>query len=153
TIAATACDYLNAGTVSAAGGAGQIDFSASYIETASAVTSATGGGHIRIDGGDTGQLDSSGRIDASGAPGGTIDLCGKDVYLIGASVTPGAGGSLVLDPKDLVVSAAPAGQFPQFSFVNPNPGGKFGAQVVTLPNGNEVVTDPWANNNAGAVYL
>ena len=43
--------------------------------------------------------------------------------------------------------------FPQFNLVNPNPGGAFGTAVVALKTGNIVVTDPAANDDAGAVYL
>ncbi len=58
----------------------------------------------------------------------------------------------------LNITNAPTGLFPQFDLVDPNPnvGGLFGTQVLYLPSGNIVVTDPLDNAggaNAGAVYL
>ncbi|HEV3338756.1 MAG TPA: hypothetical protein VG125_00320, partial [Pirellulales bacterium] len=83
-------DYLNAGTVSAPGGNVRIDFTDSYIDTASALTTAAAnggsGGHLVIDGGASGRLFSSGRFDATGDKGGSIELLGKDVLLIAATV-------------------------------------------------------------------
>ena len=52
---------------------------------------------------------------------------------------------------NVIVSST--GIFPQFNLVNPGSDGAFGTQVVTLNTGNIVVTDPAANNGAGAVYL
>ena len=248
-ITISARDYLNAGTVSAqgavgTGGAIQVGFSASYIDTAAAVTTADGaavGGWVSIDGGSNGRLFSSGHFDANGASGGAVDLFGKDIALVAATVDAtgvaghggavrvggdyqgdnpdmvnaqtvdvtaattlnangtgnggrvivwsetgtdfagsvaaqgggggfievsshgqselhrrsgaGADGTLLLDPKNLIVSAAPAGVFPQYNLVNPASGGAFGTQVLTLSTGNVVVSDPTVNNNMGAVYL
>ena len=58
----------------------------------------------------------------------------------------------------LNITNAPTGLFPQFDLVDPNPnvGGLFGTQVLYLPSGNIVVTDPGddaGGANAGAVYL
>jgi hypothetical protein len=206
----TARDDLNAGTVSATGDAGaggviRIAVSQSYIDTAAAQTTARGtaaGGAVVVDAGSSGRLFSSGRFDATGASGGAIDLLGKDVLLVGATLEAsgsagggrvmvwsqastdfagsisaaggaqggfievsshgtltdagkadaGPGGTLVLDPTNLVVSAAPTGVFPLFNLVNPGSGGTFGSQVVTLSTGNIVVTDSTVNST-GAVYL
>ena len=76
-----------------AGGAVQIDFSASYIDTTAARTSASA---IRIDGGSTGRLFASGHFIVTGntASGGSIDLFGKDIFLIGASADGGHGGEI-----------------------------------------------------------
>ena len=90
----TARDYLNAGTVSAAGTAGaggvvQVAVSQSYIDTAAALTTARGtgaGGAVVVDAGSSGRLFSSGHFDATGASGGGIDLLGKDVLLVGATL-------------------------------------------------------------------
>jgi hypothetical protein len=69
-------------------------------------------------------------------------------------------GTLLLDPKNIVISAAPAGLFPQFDLIDPHPtvGGlfAFGTGVSVLANGNVVVTNPnddFGGTNAGAVYL
>jgi hypothetical protein len=60
--------------------------------------------------------------------------------------------TLVIDPKNIIISSTVSGA-PQIELVNPASGGSFGTQVVTLANGNVVVTDPAVNSNAGAVYL
>src|SRR5690242_5598649 len=59
--------------------------------------------------------------------------------------------TLTIDPKNLVISAT--APLPQYDLTNPATGGAFGTQVVTLPGGNVVVTDPYVNGNAGAVYV
>src|SRR5262249_59863228 len=75
-----------------------------------------------------------------------------------AGVVNGKKGTLLLDPKNLVVSAAPAGVLPQFDLIDPHPttGGGFGRSITALGNGNLVVTNPnddFGGSNAGAVYL
>src|SRR5262249_33646959 len=96
-IAVSARDVLNAGAVRAAGDGGvvQVGFTQSYIDTASAVTSA---GRIIVDDGGSGRLFSSGRFDATGTAGGSIDLFGQSIALVAATVdasgTAGAGGSI-----------------------------------------------------------
>jgi Ca2+-binding RTX toxin-like protein len=67
-----------------------------------------------------------------------------------------AGGTLLLDPKNIVISNS-AG-LPQFTLLNPQPDPQdtFGSSVTALANGNVVVTDPnsgIAALNAGAVFL
>ena len=64
---------------------------------------------------------------------------------------------LSVDPKNITISAAPAGVFPQFDLIDPHPtpGGGFGTPTV-LSNGNIVVTnsnDDFGGSSAGAVYL
>jgi hypothetical protein len=61
--------------------------------------------------------------------------------------------TLVIDPKNIIISATAPGPMPQFNLANPASGGTFGSQVKVLPDGNIIVTDPTVNNNAGAVYL
>ena len=73
------------------GGAVQVGFSASYIDTAAAVTTADGaaaGGRVSIDGGSNGRLFSSGHFDANGASGGAVDLFGQEIELVAATVMP-----------------------------------------------------------------
>jgi hypothetical protein len=101
-IAVTARNYLGAGTLAAPGGSVRVDFTESYIDTAAAMTSTAGlggaGGTVTIDGGSTGRLFTSGRLEAGGTTGGAIDLFGADVLLVGASVdasgSVGRGGTL-----------------------------------------------------------
>jgi hypothetical protein len=66
-------NMLNAGQITAEGnhGAVGIAFTDSYIDTTAAMTS---GGHVTISGSSTGRLYSSGRHQATGQVGGTIDL-------------------------------------------------------------------------------
>src|SRR5262249_52782059 len=69
----------------------------------------------------------------------------------------GKAGTLLLDPKNLVIDAV-AGVFPQFDFVDPHPttGAFFGASVTVLSTGNVVVANAWDNvggTKAGATYL
>jgi hypothetical protein len=267
-ISVRADNILNAGPISADGSSGggmvRIAFTGSYVGTVAAVTSADGGGgsggSVTLDGGAAGHLFSSGRHHATGAVGGTVELFGRDIELVGASVdasgangggtvriggdfhgsnvaqvlnqphvnaqtvfvaagttiradalgrgdggrvavwadgdttfggavsarggpaggdggfieVSGAGnldyggtadtgapagnaGTLLLDPKNLVIDAA-AGVLPQYSFMDPHPtaGGHFGQSVTVLSGGNVVVTNPSDNlggTNAGAVYL
>ena len=103
----------------------------------------------------------SARGGSGGGPGGFIDLSGQGNLSYGGSADAGArlgpSGTLLLDPKNLTISAAPAGVFPQFDLIDPHPtaGGSFGIGSV-LSNGNIVVTNPADNfggNKAGAVYL
>jgi hypothetical protein len=97
-----------------------------------------------------------------GGAGGFIDMSGKGNLSYGgtadAGATLGKNGTLLLDPKNLVISNAPAGVFPQFNFIDPHPtsGGLFGEMVGVLSSGNVVVTnrtDDFGGSNAGAVYL
>ena len=208
-ISISAPTYLNAGVLAAPGGSIAIDFMTSYIDTAAAVTSVSGNGtaagRVTIDGSATGRLFSSGRFEAKGTDGGSIDLTGKDILLIagnldasasngagghitvmsqasteftgtattrnaglgtagsiqisshgqltyGGSADAGKGGTLLLDPKYLVISEG-VGPIPQYDLVNPAPGGGFGDNINVLNTGNILVLDPAANNRIGAVYL
>ena len=272
-IAIQSRNLLNAGPITAngdsgSGGAVQVDFSGSYIDTTAAFTSADGtpGGTIRIDGGSTGRLYSSGTQEAIGSTGGNIDLSGREVVLNGntvdASGETGGGqvaigghvgqvfnlpgfarqvenlphgetqtvlatddstiranalqsgnggrvtiwadqetsmdgsmsarggsaggdggfievsgksnvsyggsadagapfgktGTLLLDPKNIIISAAPAGVFPQFDLIDPHPTsvGGFGSVAAFAGNGNIVVTNPnddFGGTQTGAFYL
>jgi hypothetical protein len=98
---------------------------------------------------------------ASGA-GGFIEVSSKGTLTYRGGADAGAAGgkagTLLLDPKNLIISAAPTGVYPQFDLVDPHPtaGGGFGATLTVLTNGNVVVTNPnddFGGTNAGAVYL
>jgi len=93
--------------------------------------------------------------------GGMLEVSSAGLLTYGghASATASAGrqGQLLLDPANLDISNG-AG-LPQFNLLNPAPGPNdtFGASMVTLSNGNVVVTDPSSGlagpANSGAVYL
>src|SRR5262249_53531128 len=67
-------------------------------------------------------------------------------------------GTLLLDPKNIVISQAPVGVFPQFQLIDPHPTqvGGFGNGLRVLSTGNVVVVSPndnFGGTSAGAVYL
>ncbi len=104
----------------------------------------------------------SARGGAAGGAGGAIEVSSHGSLSYGgladAGAPSGRSGALRLDPKNLIISAAPAGVFPQFDLVDPHPapGGSFGFGVTALGNGNVVVTNPnddFGAGQAGAVYL
>jgi len=99
---------------------------------------------------------------SAGGNGGFIEVSGKGNLNYGGSADAGARhgktGTLLLDPKNIIISEAPAGVFPQFNFIDPHPtpGGRFGIAVSALSTGKVVVTSPFDNFGgtfAGAVYL
>jgi hypothetical protein len=103
--------------------------------------------------------DFSGSVSAksSGGAGGFIEVSSHGQLNYGGNAVAGKGGTLLLDPKDLVISSASdtsPGVFPQFNLPDPagdNPPGTdyFGTQVIPLSTGNIVVN----GGNEGAVYL
>jgi hypothetical protein len=103
----------------------------------------------------------SARGGASAGGGGFIEVSGKGNLTYGGTADAGAAagnaGTLLLDPKNLVIDAR-AGVVPQFDLIDPHPtvGGQFGTGLTRLSNGNVVVTNPndnFGGTNAGAVYL
>jgi hypothetical protein len=132
---------------------------------ANALTSGSGG-QVFIGANESAAWDGS--VSARGGPeggsGGFIDVSGHGSLSYRGSADAGASlgrsGSLVLDPKNIIISDAPTGVFPQFNLIDPHPtvGGlfAFGTGVSVLANGNVVVTNPnddFGGTNAGAVYL
>jgi autotransporter-associated beta strand protein len=104
----------------------------------------------------------SARGGAVAGGGGLVEVSAGGTLTYGSAAdteaAAGSAGTLLLDPKNLVISAAPAGVLPQFNFIDPHPtiGGDFGATIKVLSSGNIVVTSPGDNlggSNAGAVYL
>ncbi|HLP09023.1 MAG TPA: YDG domain-containing protein [Opitutaceae bacterium] len=95
--------------------------------------------------------------------GGFIEVSGKDRLQYGgtadASSAGGAAGTVLFDPKDIVIDDAGSGGVAYTAFTNPNPGAdtQFGTYLATLANGNMVATDPYATaagqTHAGAAYL
>jgi hypothetical protein len=105
-------------------------------------------GHVSAHGGST--EGDGGFIDVSGQ--GTVSFRGS----ADAGARHGRTGTLLLDPKNIVISAAPVGVFPQFDLIDPHPttGGVFGITVLT--SGNVVVTNPaddFSAPGAGVAYL
>ncbi len=110
-----------------------------------------------------GDTEFYGEVSARGGrSGGFIEVsAGGTLHYDGtadAGAAAGKAGTLLLDPKNLVISSAPTGLFPQFNLIDPHPnaGGRFGSQILVLSTGNVVVTDPsddLGGTGAGAVYL
>src|SRR5262249_23083097 len=107
-----------------------------------------------------------GTVSARGGPaggsGGFIEVSGRGSVSYAGSADAGAqrgkSGTLLLDPKDVTISDAPAGVFPQFDLTDPHPstGDTFASQMTVLSNGNVLVNNPTDNFgglNAGAVDL
>ncbi|MEQ9667645.1 CHAT domain-containing protein [Coleofasciculus sp. G2-EDA-02] len=93
--------------------------------------------------------------------GGLVEVSGKDTLamsgVVDARAVNGAAGTLLLDPKNIIIDDSQGG-LPQFDLIDPNEGGGtgFGEDIVPLSTGNVVVTKPGDNfgaENAGAVYL
>ncbi len=99
---------------------------------------------------------------ASGGDGGRIEVSSKEALTFSgqgdAGAPQGQGGKLLLDPKNITVSAAGAG-ISYIDLANPHPsaGNQHGSNgIVELANGNIVVSSNWDQfgaYNGGAVYL
>jgi hypothetical protein len=151
----SAGNVLNAGQISAdgstAGGAVQIAFTGSYVDTSAAVTSADGGkikptepavlaaggnlasapgGTITIDGGATGHLFSSGTFHSTGSTGGIVGLFAQDIELVAASldVSGDSGSGIIYIGADNVgqISNLPGGEINLQNLPHAN------AQTVTV---------------------
>ncbi len=106
-----------------------------------------------------------GHLSAAGAGphghGGLLEVSSAGLLTYGGHASAAGAdhaGKLLLDPKNLVISNSVG--LPQFDLTNPSPDptlDTFGASMVTLSNGNVVVTDPTVGlsntTNLGAVYL
>jgi hypothetical protein len=99
---------------------------------------------------------------ATGGDGGFVEVSGKRNLNYGGSADAGARlgrtGTLLLDPRNIVISEAPVGLFPQFDLIDPHPTqvGGFGTEIRVLGNGNVVVTNPndsFGASFAGVAYL
>src|SRR5439155_16788557 len=77
----------------------------------------------------------SARGGSAGGAGGFIEVSGRGNLAYAGTADAGAeagpAGTLLLDPKNLVISDAPDGLFPQYNLVDPHPtiGGAFGDTV------------------------
>ena len=106
---------------------------------------------------------ASARGGANGGNGGLIEVSSKEKLVMGgtgdAAAPRGLAGTLLLDPKNIVIDDAFA-IYPQYELIDPNPadGNQFGSGngIIPLASGNVVVTataDDFGASNAGAVYL
>ncbi len=146
---------FSSGRFSATGtSGGQIELSGGSVALVAAALDASGsagqGGRVVV--WSRQSTDFAGTISARGSVGGFVEVSSHGTLSNRGRVDVGPGGTLRLDPLNLIISA-PGGRFPQFNLVNPGSGGAFGTAVVPLSTGNVVVSDPKANSNAGAVYL
>ncbi len=157
---------LNGGTVGRLFTSGRFDVSGSTggsIElfgkdalligaTVDASGSADAGGKVTVL--SQNSTDFAGTISATGGRhGGFVEVSSHGTVTDSGQADAGRGGTLLLDPQNLIIGAAPVGGLPQFNLVNPGTGGTFGSNVQVLSTGNVVVVNPQANNNTGAVYL
>jgi hypothetical protein len=130
---------------------------------ANSLTSGSGG-HIAV--WSDGETEFAGSIAARGGPqggdGGFVEVSGKSNLNYGgsadASAHLGRTGTSLLDPKNIIISEAPAGVFPQFGIIDPHPSARetFGATLTVVAGGNVVITNPtddFGGNGAGAAYL
>lgn len=104
--------------------------------------------------------DISARGGALGGDGGFIEVSSKgDLAFAGladAGASHGSAGTLLLDPKNLIIDTA--GILPYFELIDPTPnvGDQFGLSVVPLSTGNVEVSDPFddfGGTDGGAVHL
>jgi hypothetical protein len=141
---------LNAGPITAdglsSGGSGgqvQIAFKDSYVATTAAVMSSSSeagsGGEVRIDGGSTGHLFSSGGHLVTGSVGGVVNLFGREVVLDGATLdaSGAAGGG----------SVAVGG-----AFKRSNPGG-INAESVMVTGATTIQANALSSGGGGQVYV
>jgi len=111
------------------------------------------------------QTTFAGSVSARGGPGdagGFIEVSARGQLNYSGSADAGAlhgkAGTLLLDPKNLVISAAPAGVLPQFDLIDPHPtaGAGFGSLFSVRNTGNVLVFNPnddFGGASAGAAYL
>jgi hypothetical protein len=100
------------------------------------------------------QTDFAGAIDARTIHGkaGFIEVSSHQTLNFNGTADPGLGGTLLLDPKNLIVDAS-KGRFPQYALVGQSAGSSGYLVPTILDNGNIIVDEPYANQSAGAIYL
>ncbi|WP_434685119.1 hypothetical protein [Pseudanabaena minima] len=137
-------DIINQGEITA--GNVTAEFSNSYTDEAEAKITTINGGSILLNGGETGDLEITGKFFATGATGGKIDVRGKTVSLRGANLDASGenGGGTILvggdyrgaDPTGLgiLVNA-------QFAFVDKY--SIINANALTSGDGGKVII--WAD--------
>src|SRR5207244_9856367 len=96
-------------------------------------------GQLTIDGGNTGRLYSSGRHSATGSVGGSVDLFGREVLLVGATVD--ASGE---------ASGGPVHIGSDFQSRNPT---VWNAQTITVTGATTLRADALRHGNGGQVSI
>jgi hypothetical protein len=159
---------LNGGSISAdgsgQGGSVRVAFTDSYIDTSAAVTSADGGkgepgalapgGFVTIDGGVTGHLFSSGTFQATGSSGGQVDLFGREIELVGASVDASgeAGGGSIRIGGDFHSNVGQVANLPAFGGQASN-APLTNAQTVTVTAATSLRADARSDGPGGRVVV
>ncbi|MFP5273662.1 two-partner secretion domain-containing protein, partial [Coleofasciculus sp.] len=166
-------NLLDSGRLSASGSDGrggeiQIDYTGTLIQTASALTSATGtqqGGEIGVYGREETQLTTSGRFEATGEVGGSVHLFGQDVRLLAADVdvSGNSGGGEILVGGDFQGNPLNLGEIPPNpplkggSSINPpyegGQGGMVNAQNTLINHATILRADALTVGNAGKVIV
>jgi filamentous hemagglutinin family protein len=132
-----------------------------YINGATTLKADGGKGQVVVWSDDT--TDAYGTISANSV--GNIEVSSRGTLTYGATADAGQGGSLLLDPKNIIISAT--GGMASYGLIDPHPvaSSLFGQANVLLgntvngvftENGNIAVSsanDSFAASNAGAVYL
>ncbi|MCT0224102.1 YDG domain-containing protein, partial [Synechococcus sp. CS-1328] len=111
----------------------------------------------------------SARGGAEGGDGGLLEVSGKELLRFSGQADAGApqggaAGTLLLDPKNIVIDANPIQEqvgYGVTQLVDPNPraGDQFGSSILVLPGGNIVALDPLDDFDplvavdTGAAYL
>ena len=144
-------NLLDSGRLSANGRNGQggeieIDYTGRLIQTASAITSATGtqqGGEIGFYGGKDTGLTTSGRLDVTGELGGSVHLLGQDVRLLAADVDASGnrGGGEIFVGGDFQGNPLTLGQREMSNAQNTliNHATILRANAVTQGNGGQII--------------
>ncbi len=103
----------------------------------------------------------SARGGAQSGDGGLVEMSSKGLLTmagtVSASATAGSSGTLLLDPKTIIIDNG-TGAYPQYQLVDPNPsaGNNFGSTILVLSTGKVAVTASGTDlggTDAGAVYL
>ena len=104
----------------------------------------------------------SARGGAQSGNGGLMEISGKENLTMGGFADAGAPngkpGTLLLDPKNIVIDSTATSGLGVFQLLDPHPGANenFSQQILVLPNNNVVATDPndsFVASLAGAAYL
>ncbi len=87
---------------------------------------------------------------------GNIEVSSKGTLTYAGSADAGVDGNLLLDPKNIIISAT--GGVASYELIDPHlaAGNQFGLNITLMENGNVVVSSPYdsfAANNAGAIHL
>ncbi len=153
------------------GGAGTsgIEINDSYISiindgsTINASSSNGKGGNVYIDSiGDTyafGTINTSGK----GLNGGYIELCGKESLKIGKNISAGLGGTIYIDPKNIIITDSEIGNICyNLLFTDSTPinisldlskGSNFGSSIALYNNLLAVGAEGSGSTHKGAAYL